>query len=294
MLQILKNFLNGLVFGLSLIIPGLSGGTLAIILGFYDQLIEAVNHFTEDFKHYIKFLLPFGLGIAIGIIAFATFIQFMLTYHSFPAMMFFIGLIVGVIPSMYRQASGINAQNRAKDLALIVIPVLLLVLTAHFNDGVSAASPAEAVLDTPFMLFIFVVGIIAAASLLIPGLSGSFVLLVAGIYPLATYAVSSMRRLLTDMGNTDLLLDIIRVLMPLGIGVVLGVLVTARLIERLMKRRARSVFLVVTGLMIGSVYALAIDPVLMQSGVSVPVVVVGVVSCVVGAVLSFRISRVEK
>jgi len=293
MFQMIRNFINGLAFGVSLIIPGVSGGTLAIILGFYDQIIEVVNHFTKDVRRYIKFLLPFVMGIAVGIVAFASLIQFLLEYYSFPAMMFFIGLIAGIIPNMYRQAKKNTGGGSHKliDLTLVVVPIGLLVLTAQLNDGMATINPAEAVMDLSLMLFIFIIGVIAAASLLIPGLSGSFVLLIAGIYSLATYSVSSIRLLLTDITNMELILSIVSVLGPLGLGVIIGILLMARLIERLLKRRTRAVFFVITGLMIGSVYALAVDPILLQSGVSVPVAIAGLVSCVVGVVISYKMGK---
>jgi len=290
----IKNFFNGLVFGVSLIIPGVSGGTLAIVLGFYDQLIEAVNHFTEDFRRYIKFLLPFGLGIVIGIVAFASLIQFLLSHYSFPAMMFFIGLIAGIVPSMYRKACegmGLGDKHKFSDYLLVLTPIVLLIMMAHFSDSGAAVNPAETVLDVPFMLFIFVVGIVAAASLLIPGLSGSFILLLAGVYHLATYAVSSMRLLLTDITNVDLILDITRVLGPLGIGVIIGIFATARLIEKLIAHRAKAVFLVVMGLMAGSVYVLLADPILFYSGVNTLIVLIGLFSCAMGAALSYALGK---
>lgn len=292
LIEILKNFGSGIVFGLSLVIPGVSGGTLAIILGFYDQLLEAVNHFLHNFNKYVKFLVPFGIGIAVGVVAFASVIQFLLTYHSFPAMMFFLGLIVGVIPGMFRRVRENTPQDckfGAGDALLIAVPFALLVMTAFLGGG--DVSPTDVVVDLPFMLFIFVIGIVAAASLLIPGLSGSFVLLVAGIYPLATYAVSSIRLLLTDFGNVDLILDIMKVLAPLGAGVLIGIFLTARLIEGLLKKRARGVFLVVTGLMAGSVVALAADPILVQSGVSLPVIAFGAGSFIIGLIISIKMEK---
>ena len=278
MLQIIRNSINGIVFGAALIVPGASGGTFAIILGFYEQLIEAVNHFTKDFRHHAKFLFPFGIGIVFGIVVFASIVQFLLNHHSFPTMMFFVGLIAGVIPSMYIRAGG---KPKLIELPLIIIPIIILVLIAHLSGGINA--PVYTEINVPFMIFIFVIGVIAAASLLIPGLSGSFILLIAGIYPLATHAVSSLRLVLG--GNLDVLPNIIMILAPLGIGVIIGILVMARVLEKLLKRYNRAVFLIVIGLMIGSIYALLVDPVLIQSGINIPI---GLVACVVGVVLSYK------
>ena len=294
MLQLIRNFFNGLVFGISLIIPGVSGGTLAIILGFYDQLIEAVNYFMKDFRRHVKFLVPFAVGIAAGIMVFASVIQFLLSHHSFPVMMFFIGLIAGTIPGIYRQALNETKEGRIRrplDVTLVLIPLVLLMLTAHLNDGAATVGPEGLLVDIPFMFFIFVIGIIAAASLLIPGLSGSFVLLVAGIYPLATYAVSSIRLLLLDIGNVELIVNIAQVLGPLGLGIVIGVLATARLIERLLARHMKAVLLVVLGLMFGSIYALLLDPILLYSGLNWASFAIGLASCGLGVIMSHKVSR---
>jgi len=291
--NILRTFINGLVFGSALVVPGVSGGTFAIILGFYEQLIEAVNHFMRDFRQHAKFLFPFGFGVIFGIVAFASVIQFLLYHYSFPSMMFFIGMIAGIIPSMYKRAVGDETAVGERsiflnpvNISLIIVPVICLVLIAHLSGGVTIPTYAE--ITWPLMIFIFVIGIIAAASLLIPGLSGSFVLLIAGIYPLATYAVSSSRLLISNPNNPELILDILRVLGPLGIGVIIGILFAARLIERLLKNKTRAVYLVVLGLMIGSVYALLVDPMLTQSGISVAIVAIGLIAFGIGGVISYR------
>ena len=274
---------------MSLVIPGVSGGTLAIILGFYNQLIEAIGHFMTDFRRHVKFLLPFGFGIIIGLVAFASVIRFLLDDFAFPAMMFFIGLIAGVIPGMYKEAQKhINGRATKADWVKVLIPFGLLVLLAHLNRGAAALDSAD-VITLSYMVFLFVIGIIAAASLLIPGLSGSFVLLVAGVYPLATYAVSSVRFLLMDITNIDLILDIAQVVGPLGIGVVIGILFMARILSRVIKRQSKAVYLVVLGLMLGSVYALLWDPVLFQSGFYLPFNVIGFVSCALGGLLSYKL-----
>src|SRR5215510_6520550 len=98
MLKLVRNFLNGLAFGITETIPGVSAGTIAIILGFYFELIETVNHFTENIPKRLKFILPLVLGIIAGILLFSSIINYLLGNYSFPTMLFFIGLISGIIP----------------------------------------------------------------------------------------------------------------------------------------------------------------------------------------------------
>jgi len=127
-----------------------------------------------------------------------------------------------------------------------------------------------------------VVGVIVAASLLMPGLSGSFVLLMAGVYPMATYAVSSLRLVLG--GNLEPLSGIIMLLGPLGVGAIVGLFLTARLLEKLLQRHNRAVYLAVVGLMIGSVYVLLVDPLMWQGEAFIPI---GILCCAVGVFLSY-------
>ena len=278
MFKLLRNFINGLIFGTSLIIPGLSGGTLAIILGFYEQLLEAINNVTKDFRRYSSFIFPFGIGVVVGLVALASVIQFLLDVQFFLTMMFFIGLIIGIIPSIYKRAGG---RPSLVEWPLIIIPIIILIVIAHLGDSGNDATYTT--MSVPFMIFLFIIGIVVAASLLLPGLSGSFVLLMAGVYPLATYAVSSLRLVLA--GNLDALMGIIMVLGPLGAGAIVGLFLMARLLERLFKNHGRAVFLVVVGLMIGSVYALLVAPQMWQANFNIPI---GIVICAVGVILSYK------
>ena len=294
--------MNGVAFGITETIPGVSAGTIAIILGFYHELIEAINNFTSDYKKYLSFLLPLSLGVATGVLTFSSITHHLLTNHSFPTMAFFIGLIVGIIPLIYaklkdgkNEKDGENGKNfpwRASQVALVVCPMLFVMAISHLR-GEAAVNPEEIInyIDGRFMLFIFFSGILAAAALVIPGISGSFVLLLLGIYPLAIYCVSQLRFLLADVTNIPLMLSIASVLVPLGIGVIIGGLSTARLIEKLLKNHHKTVYSIILGLLVGSVYSLFRDPIVYQSGISAPIIAVGTVTFLCGCALSFSIGK---
>ena len=292
MLRDVRNFFNGLAFGITETVPGVSGGTIAIIMGFYYELIELLNHFTEDYRKYLRFLLPFLLGAATGIIAFSSVINYLLTYHSFPTMSFFIGLIVGVIPAIYSKVKESGRAFKPGEIALIAFPVLMLSAISGLK-GASVTSPAEMInnMDVPFMFFIFFAGIIAAMALVLPGTSGSFVLLLLGIYHLVTYSISSIRHLLADLTNIALMLDICKVLLPLGIGVIIGGLSMARLIEKLLKNYYKSTYLIILGLLLGSVYVLCKEPILFQSGTTAVIIIIGSATFLSGCIISFNLGK---
>jgi len=292
MLKAVRNFFNGLAFGITETIPGVSGGTIAIILGFYFELIETINHFTDNIRKRLKFLVPLVIGVAAGILLFSSIINFLLANFSFPTMLFFIGLITGIIPHIFSKAREGSKRFTLKDILLIAAPFLFL-LTISFLKGASVTNPAEAIknIDIPYMVFIFFAGIIAAAALVIPGISGSFVLLLLGIYPLAIYSVSSIRFLLADLSDTVLMLSICKVLLPLAIGVIIGGLAMVALIEKLLKNYSKVVYSIILGLLTGSVCVLCKDPITYRSGISAPVVIIGIVTFSLGCLFSYKLGK---
>jgi putative membrane protein len=233
--KLIRNFFNGLAFGITETVPGVSGGTIAIILGFYYELIETVNHFTEDVKKYARFIIPLGIGMVTGLVLFSSIVRSLLTNHSLPTMLFFIGLIAGIIPLIYNKVRE-PLQQKPRRWGMVAGPVVLLVIITYLKGAADVNfSNMYGNVSFPFMLFILVAGIVAAAALVIPGVSGSFVLLLIGIYPLVTHSVSEIPIWLTDIRNVSLLGNICKVLIPLGIGIIIGGLSMARLIENLLK-----------------------------------------------------------
>jgi putative membrane protein len=284
--------LNGLAFGITETIPGVSGGTIAIILGFYNELIETINHFTENYKRYLKFLIPILLGAASGILLFSSIINYLLTNHSFPTMLFFIGLITGIIPLIFSKVKEPGQKLKISEILLMLIPFLILIIISELK-GISISEPEEAInnVNIPFMIFIFFAGMIAAAALIIPGISGSFILLLLGLYPLIIYSISSIRIFLSDSSNITLLINILKILIPLGIGIIIGGLSMARLIEKLLKNYHKIVYSVILGLLSGSVVVLFKNPIVYKSGISVIIIIIGIITLSLGAVLSHNIGK---
>ena len=322
MLKGLRNMFCGLAFGLTLIIPGVSAATIAIVMGFYDELLTTVNHFTKDLRKGLKFLLPFMLGIAVGLVMFSSIIATLLTNFSFPTMMFFIGLLAGIIPFVFSKARArghLSAAAQADgdvqaggdvptggaahvgarfrmlkpwELVLIIAPIAALIAISNLRTA-TVVDPAEAIsnMDAAFMAYIFLTGVIAAATLVVPGMSGSFVLLLMGIYHVIIYSVSSVRDLLADITNIPLILDILRVMAPFGVGVIIGGLAMARLIEKLLRGYEKAIYLVILGLLLGSLYALFNEPIVFQSGMTVAFGVAGAATCLMGGTASYFMSR---
>ena len=290
---IFSTFLNGVVFGTIQLVPGVSAGTVAVILGFYDRLLESVSRFTEDWRRHLKFLAPFLCGAALGALAFSSVIRYLLTNYSLPVMSFFIGLISGVIPHIYEKSKEPGNKLKFKRFVLAVFPAALLILISHFR--VPAADPAGVSGDSLtvyMMVYIFFAGILSAAALVIPGLSGSFVLLLMGVYYTVVYAVADVRLLLVNPADIELWGSIFKVAGPFALGVFIGGAATARLVGKLLKNHPKTVYSVIFGLMVGSVYALINEPIVLQNfqnGVPAAGITAAAAAFLAGGALSFII-----
>ena len=297
MRTMLKNFFNGIAFGVTEIVPGVSGGTVAVVLGFYDELIGAINHFWKQPRKYGKFVAALLPGMVVGFVAFGTLIHYLLRDYSFPTMLFFVGLIVGIMPIIYLAVTepGRRVSLRRGQIALVLAPALALAAISIVSSagGEPAADSAEVIstITAPYMFYIFLSGIVAAGALLIPGISGSFILLIMGVYPLATHALSNIRVWLGNLSDTAVLLDILKVLGPLALGIVVGGLTMARLIERYMKKHYKTVYSIMLGLLLGSIFALFNSPIVYQSGLSLPAGLAGIGTFAAGCAVSYLLGK---
>jgi len=292
MLKDIRNFLNGSVYGIILIIPGISATLFAIILKFYEELIGVVNHFREDYRKNARYLGVFLLGIAAGTVLFSSLIVFLLENHPFPTMLFFTGLLTGMIPLVAAKARGPIPTITPRKLALAAFSLLALFAASRLMAA-SAVDPAEALAaaNAPLLLSIFLAGIINGATLVIPGLSGAFILLIMGLYPLVIFAISSVGDFFLDMGNVSLLRDIGIVLLPFGAGGFVGLLGMARLMEKLMRTFPEEVYAVILGLLLGSLVVIVKDLFGSQDG-ALPLVVGALTFCA-GCAAAYTLGKRE-
>jgi len=292
MLKDIKSFRNGLVYGVTLIVPGVSATIFAVMLGFYDELIHKMNHFREDYRKNTKFFAIFVLGIISGAVIFSSVIMFLLANVSLPAMAFFMGLLLGIVPFIYSKATAGSNLLARREALLAVIALVALVLLSQSVDTIEIYS-GDAVNDinTSLVLYIFIAGIIGGATLVVPGLSGAFILLVMGLYPLIINATASIGMYVTDISNVELLGDILLTLLPFTIGALVGCLSMARLMERLFRDFNKSVHAVILGFLVGSVIVLPMDPIVYQSGTSPMMIIAGIITLCLGCAASYMMKK---
>lgn len=227
--------LKGIAIGIANAIPGVSGGTIAVITKIYDELLESI---TPNIKKLIKnmpFLLPVGIGMIIGILLAAKVLAFLFETYNVPTQLFFMGIILGSMPMIYQEAT------REKKLRLInIIPFLIgagimigmfFIRTDNISSVDSSLTVGNAVL---FVLSAF----LAAVAMIIPGISGALVMKILGAYDAAIMALNDMN---------------IPVILLFAVGAIVGIFVAAKVISMLLKKFRKETYCIIAGLIIGSV-----------------------------------------
>jgi putative membrane protein len=257
------NFAKSILVGMGAIAPGLSGGTLAIILGLYEQLITAISNLLRKPVASIRFLLPVGAGAVVGIVAFSTVQKLLLGRYLMQTMFGFMGLIIGSLPFLFREANEqdpITRENAAGRVIPFAVTLLIgLALTILDTREIDVAPVVVAMGATTF-LRLLLVGVLIAGSLVIPGISGTVLLVMIGQYGLVLNAVADLRNILRlPVASPEMIqgmVDNILVLIPLGLGAAAGVFLFSRLMTFLFSRWHGPTYAGILGFVVGSIPAL--------------------------------------
>ena len=267
---------KGFIIGVANIIPGVSGGTLAITLGIYERLINAISHFMKNIKENIKFLFPIGIGAVLSLAILSNAISYALTNFKFPTTLFFIGLIVGGIPLLYKK---IDKEVNGKNILLMLITFSIVVLFTFMDSGNKVISFAN--MDIYKYITLFVVGIIAAATMVIPGISGSFVLMLFGYYEPIINTIKDFTHLNNIASN-------LAILIPFGIGVLVGIVLIAKLIEYLLAKHEVPTYFMIIGFILASIISIIIEAGLTTN---IMFIVSGIILFMLGFVIAYKLGE---
>lgn len=225
--------IQGFTVGVTMMVPGVSGGSMAMILGAYDHLIASVSSFMKHKKDSSLFLLLFTIPALAGMVLFAKPLLNLIETFEMPMMYLFMGAVVGGIPLIYRKA-GVKRISPSFFIwiaagILIILAVGLLPQGIFSGDNISGLAG---------YLLQIAGGIVIAVALVLPGLSVSYMLVLLDLYQPTMEAISQMN---------------VAALAPMGAGVLLGIVLTTRLLEYLMNRYPYASYLVILGFVLGSV-----------------------------------------
>ncbi|MFP4484351.1 MAG: DUF368 domain-containing protein [Spirochaetaceae bacterium] len=237
---ILANLGRGVTIGVANVIPGVSGGTLAVVLRIYEKLITSVRDvlsFRKGWPRRIPFLAQIALGVGVGIVGLARVIEYLLATHAGPTQLFFIGLILGSVPALLRQSGSMRVS---------VGHILAFVIALSAVIGISLLTGAETTrifsersVGTAGLLVAS--GIAGAAAMVVPGISGSFLLLLIGTYATIIHGINQVDPFI--LGAT-------------AVGVLVGLALITRLIAWLFRRAPGPTYAAILGLVAGSLVRL--------------------------------------
>ena len=220
--------IKGMIVGGTMLVPGVSGGSMAMILGIYDKLVSSVSSFAKHKRESLIFLGQFSLGGGLGMLLFARPILGLIERFPMPMLYFFLGAVAGGVPLILRETS-----FSFREPAWLTLGLLAVFGSSCLPEGLFAAEMAGAA----GFLFLMAAGVAAAAALVLPGISVSYLFLVLGIYDELMRSISTLR---------------LSFLVPLALGLLLGVVLTTRVLETAMNRHPRPTYLMILGFVFGS------------------------------------------
>lgn len=232
---------KGFIMGIANVIPGVSGGTLAIILGIYDRFIEAISTIFKKFKENVLFLIPIILGMGIGIVGGAKVVDFGLGKFPLATILLFVGMILGGIPLLFKKIKN-NMKNPLNYLIFAIVFIAFILYSVFAKERIITV---ENIKWYDYFIF-FGVGVIGAATMLMPGISGSLTLMAIGYYDLI---VGQCVGNILDFSQIGFNLQ---VLIPFGIGCVVGLILIAKIISFLLKRFEVKTYFAIFGFIFSS------------------------------------------
>ena len=235
-MSFLFNIIKGIALGAGCILPGISSGVLCVIFGIYEKIVDSVLNIFKNFKKNFLFLLPFVIGISIGIFVFGNFLKYLFSNYNNIAKYIFAGLIIGTLPALFKQANKskyFELKNVLYTFITFFIAIFLIYLEGHigYNNSNNNLS----------FLYLFIAGFLMSAGVVIPGISSTVILLCLGVYPIYLNAIS--------------LLDF-KVLLPIGIGLIFGGISFLNLINYFIKKYYSQTMYSIIGFVIGSIFIL--------------------------------------
>lgn len=266
-----KNIYRGLLIGASDVIPGVSGGTIAVLLGIYDRLIQSINGiFSKNWRQYLNFLIPLVLGVAIAILSVARLMKWLFEHHPGLTNFFFLGLIAGIIPYLFQEAKAREFFTK-KHYSLLVLGAILvstMVLFADIDQG-------EIITNKTVNIYIllFISGILASAAMILPGISGSAVFYILGVYPTIIDAITTFH---------------LMTMLIVGAGIAIGIVTMSKIIHYFLQNYRTNTFALIIGGVIGSIVVIFPG----WPGTT-PTLIASIMATAAGLFLAYILGRVE-
>ncbi|HDA5104627.1 TPA: DUF368 domain-containing protein [Staphylococcus aureus] len=239
------NILKGFAMGTSDLVPGLSGGTIALLLGIYNQFIASISGiFSRRFWPSFTFLIPIIIGMLLAMGSLSNLFNYLLSQHHIPTMFFFGGLIIGIVPYLLK-ISNYKTSFTTKHYMMVIAGIAILIVITLMNNSDKHAGETLT-LSTGLIIKYFIAGMCASSAMLLPGISGSFMLLVFGVYGTVMLAISEVVKL--NFAGLPILLAV-------GFGVLAGFIISSKIIQYFLTHHKLMTFALIIGFVVGSLFA---------------------------------------
>ncbi|MBY0848642.1 DUF368 domain-containing protein [Staphylococcus aureus] len=239
------NILKGFAMGTSDLVPGVSGGTIALLLGIYNQFIASISGiFSRRFWPSFTFLIPIIIGMLLAMGSLSNLFNYLLSQHHIPTMFFFGGLIIGIVPYLLK-ISNYKTSFTTKHYMMVIAGIAILIVITLMNNGDKHAGETLT-LSTGLIIKYFIAGMCASSAMLLPGISGSFMLLVFGVYGTVILAISEFVKL--NFAGLPILLAV-------GFGVLAGFIISSKIIQYFLTHHKLMTFALIIGFVVGSLFA---------------------------------------
>ncbi|CUC33265.1 DUF368 domain-containing protein [Staphylococcus aureus] len=239
------NILKGFAMGTSDLVPGVSGGTIALLLGIYNQFIASISGiFSRRFWPSFTFLIPIIIGMLLAMGSLSNLFNYLLSQHHIPTMFFFGGLIIGIVPYLLK-ISNYKTSFTTKHYMMVIAGIAILIVITLMNNGDKHAGETLT-LSTSLIIKYFIAGMCASSAMLLPGISGSFMLLVFGVYGTVMLAISQVVKL--NFAGLPILLAV-------GFGVLAGFIISSKIIQYFLTHHKLMTFALIIGFVVGSLFA---------------------------------------
>ncbi len=276
--------IKGFFMGIANVIPGVSGGTIAIILGIYERFINSISNLFKNLKENCKFLIPIFIGMGLAILTTSKVISYSYDKFPLPTLMFFVGLVFGGIPMLMKNVKGKKESKKISNYIIFLLTFSLVLFLASYkfifsmNSEVSFAS-----MSFGGYILLFIVGIIAAATMVIPGVSGSLVLMILGYYYPVVNTINALFK--------ENFIDNVIILGVFGIGVVVGIVAIAKLLELLFKKYKIKTYFGVLGFVFASIIAIPISACIELNSIpsSIDQIIISIFMIAMGTVISYKL-----
>ncbi len=265
----MKEIIQGIIIGIGKIIPGVSGSIIAINLGIYEKAINCITHFFSDFKNNVYYLGKLGIGIIISISLLSGIIVYFLNNYYIVTMFLFIGLIIG-------SSKKNKKHNKYNYISLISFSMVLgLVLITK---------PNTIQLNNTIIKFLYfvLIGLVDAATMIIPGISGTAILMMMGAYDLIINTYSSL--FIISQLYTNL-----KVLIPFGLGIMIGIYLTSRMINYCFNKFQDQTYSAIKGLQWGTIVYMIF--LCLKQYSSIIELMIGFLVCILGLVSIKKINH---